>query len=52
MDKNDRLAHHLQILYSALEVARQGLGILKDQEPIAKKTLEEIDKICNKVWEE
>ena len=43
---------HLRILYKAINVAREGLGLLKNQDPIAKKTLEEINKICNKIWEE
>ena len=41
---------HLEILYEALEVAREGLRLLSDN-PIANKTLKEIDKITNKVFE-
>ena len=48
----DNLKKNIQILYSALEVARKGLKMLEDRDPIAKTTLMEIDKICNKIWEE
>ena len=48
----DNLKNNIQILYSALEVARKGLKMLEDRDPIAKATLMEIDKICNKIWEE
>jgi len=48
----DNLNKNMQILYSALEVARKGLKLLEDRDPIAKATLMEIDKICNKIWEE
>lgn len=48
----DNLNKNIQILYSALEVARKGLKMLEDRDPIAKATLMEIDKICNKIWEE
>ena len=48
----DNLNKNIQILYSALEVAREGLKMLEDRDPIAKATLMEIDKICNKIWEE
>ena len=52
MSKNKRLESNMKILYSALEVAREGLKMLEDRDPIAKTTLMEIDKICNKIWEE
>ena len=52
MIDKEKIAKNIQILYSALEVAREGLGLLSNTNPIAKKTLEEIDKICNKIWEE
>ena len=48
----DNLNKNIQILYSALEVAREGLKMLEDRDPIAKTTLMEIDKKCNKIWEE
>jgi len=48
----DNIKKNIQILYSALEVAREGLKMLEDRDPIAKTTLMEIDKICNKIWEE
>ena len=41
---------HLKILYEALEVAKEGLRLLTDN-PIANKTLKEIDKITNKIFE-
>ena len=41
---------HIEILYEALEVAREGLRLLSDS-PIANETLKEIDKITNKVFE-
>ena len=52
MNNKEKIAKNLQILYSALEIAREGLGLLTETNPIAKKTLEEIDKMCNKIWEE
>lgn len=52
MSKNKRLESNMKILYSALEVAREGLKMLEGRDPIAKTTLMEIDKICNKIWEE
>ena len=52
MNDKEKIAKNLQILYSALEIAREGLGLLTETNPIAKKTLEEIDKMCNKIWEE
>ena len=33
----------------ALNVAIHGLRLLKDQDPIARKTLEEIEKICSEI---
>ena len=48
----ETIAKNMQTLYSALEVARKGLKMLEDRDPIAKATLMEIDKICNKIWEE
>ena len=41
---------HLEIVYEALEVAREGLKQMTEN-PIAVKTLEEIDKITNKVFD-
>ena len=40
---------HIEILYEALEVAREGLRLLSDN-PIAGITLKEIDKITNKLF--
>ena len=39
----------LEILYEALSVAKEGLKLLIDN-PIANKTLKEIDKITNKLF--
>jgi len=39
----------LEILYEALNVAKEGLKLLIDN-PIANKTLKEIDKITNKLF--
>ena len=39
----------LEILYEALDVAKHGLKLLSDN-PIANKTLKEIDKITNKLF--
>ena len=39
----------LEILYNALKVAKHGLRLLSDN-PIADKTLKEIDKITNKIF--
>ena len=39
----------LEILYEALSVAKHGLKLLSDN-PIANKTLKEIDKITNKLF--
>ena len=48
---NNDLAKHLQIVYEALDVARHGLKLMTEN-PIAVKTLKEIDKITTKVFEE
>ena len=45
------IAKHLQVVYEALEVAREGLKQMTDN-IIAVKTLEEIDKITTKVVED
>ena len=45
------IAKHLQVVYEALEVAREGLKQMTEN-PIAIKTLEEIDKITTKVFED
>ena len=42
----------LAIYKEALEVAIEGVSLLKDQDPIARKTLEEINKICQKIGKE
>ena len=44
-----KLIKDLETLYKALDIAKEGLEVLKDKEPIAKKTLNEIDKIYNKI---
>jgi len=41
---------HLEIVYEALEVAREGLKQMTEN-PIAVKTLPEIDKITTKVFD-
>ena len=41
---------HLEIVYEALEVAREGLKQMTEN-PIAVKTLAEIDKITTKVFD-
>ena len=46
------LLEHLEILHEALKVAREGLKVLEDQSPVAMKTLEEINKICQKIGKE
>ena len=51
MTEEQKLVRQLEILYQALDIAKEGLEVLKDQEPIAKKTLEEIDKIYKKILE-
>ena len=48
MSEADRLKEQMSILYDALQVAREGLKILSEN-PVASKTLKEIDKITNKV---
>ena len=45
------IAKHLQVVYEALEVAREGLKQMTEN-PIAVKTLEEIDKITTKIFED
>ena len=50
MSEANKLREQMSILYDALQVAREGLKILNDN-PIASKTLKEIDKITNKVLE-
>ena len=51
MTEEQKLIRQLEILYKALNVAKEGLKVLKDQEPIAQKTLEEIDKIYKEISE-
>ena len=41
----------LKNLYKALDEAIEGLKVLKDQEPVAQKTLEEIEKIYKEISE-
>ena len=43
---------HLATYKEALEVAIEGLSLLEEDSPIAKKTLEEINKICQKIGKE
>ena len=50
MNEVDRLKEQMCILYEALQVAREGLKVLAEN-PIAAKTIKEIDKITNKVLE-
>ena len=50
MSEVDRLRKQMSILYEALQVAREGLKILSEN-PVAAKTLKEIDKTTNKVLE-
>ena len=50
MSEVDRLKEQISILHDALKVAREGLKIIGDN-PIANKTLMEIDKITKKVLE-
>ena len=51
VDKSLTIAKHLQVVYEALEVAREGLKQMTEN-PIAVKTLQEIDKITTKVFED
>ena len=51
MTEEQKLVRQLEILYQALNIAREGLEVLKDREPIAQKTLEEIDKIYKEISE-
>lgn len=51
MNEDQRLIRQLEILYEALDVAKEGLEVLKDREPIAQKTLDEIEKIYKKILE-
>ena len=46
---NDRLYVRFELLYEALKVAKEGLNAIKDQNPIAEKTLIEIDKVVEKI---
>ena len=47
----NKLYSEIDFLYSAIKVAREGLNAIKDHDPIAGKTLIEIDKIIQKIKE-
>ena len=46
------LCGQIRIYREILKVAREGLSLLEEDSPIAKKTLEEINKICQKTGKE
>ena len=46
---NPKLLIELELLYSAIKVAKEGLNAIKDRDPIAEKTLIEINKVIEKV---
>lgn len=43
------LKERLDLYKKAMRVAKEGLGLLADKDPIARKTLEEMYKICEKI---
>ena len=45
------LKERLLLYKEAMKVAREGLGLLADKDPIARATLEEMYKICKKIEE-
>ena len=45
------LVERLELYRKVIKVAKEGLKLLADKDPIARKTLEEMYKICEKIEE-